>query len=258
MLTELQYEQIVERAKGFGYTSLQYPDYEGHRHYEVLHLGDNGILLAEGARRPSPVHWAANDAAALVSLLRLAPENITVPFVPREFTAPLMEAGLFVLAEFADFFNRNLAETASALTPPQSRFLSAEEAEEAAALSMAVRGQSRGFMGECAQWFCEWMGDGHVLALHENGALAGVCCVSIYNGGTTLWVRELAVSPLHQRKGYGRRLMEQALVYGRDRGAHKAFLAADLCNDGAIKLYESCGFSRSGEDTELQMARGVF
>ncbi|MCE5235586.1 MAG: GNAT family N-acetyltransferase [Eubacteriales bacterium] len=256
MLTETQYNAILESARGFSNISLHYPDYEEHRHYEVLHCGANGVLLAEPARDPSPVHWAANDAAALVSLLSLAPGNITVPFVPREFVAPLTEAGLFVLAEFADFFNLRLLETASALAPRQAEFLNADEAEAAAALSVAVRGQSRGFMGETAQWFRAWMEEGHVLALREDEALAGICCVTVYSGGTTLWVRELAVSPSFQRKGYGRRLMEQALLYGAERGAVKAFLAADLNNANAIALYESCGFSRRGDDTELQMARG--
>ena len=256
MLTETQYHAIVENARGFSHMSFHYPDYEEHRHYEVLHDGANGVLLAEPARDPTPVHWAANDAAALASLLSLLPGNITVPFVPREFIAPLTEAGLFVLAEFADFFNLRLLETASSLAPQQVEFLGADEADAAAALSMAVRGQSRGFMGETAQWFREWMEEGHVLVLREGETLAGICCVTVYNGGTTLWVRELAVSPCCQRRGYGRRLMEQALLYGAERGAVKAFLAADLNNANAIALYESCGFSRRGNDTELQMARG--
>ncbi len=258
MLTEEQYDEIVEQAKRFSYTSLQYPDYETHRHHTVLYRGERGILLFEEARDPSPVHWAANDADTLVSLLNLAPRNITVPFVPREFTAALEKAGLFILAEFADFFNMHLLETVSSLAPRETEFLTADDAERAAAISMEVRGQSRGFMGETAQWFREWMEQGHVLALRINGELAGVCCVTVYNGGTTLWVRELAVSPDHQHKGYGRRLMEQAILYGAERQAPKGFLAADLKNENAIALYESCGFSRRGAETEIQMARGDF
>jgi ribosomal-protein-alanine N-acetyltransferase len=258
MLTEEQYDEIVEQSKEFSYTSLQYPDYETDRHHTVLYRGERGILLFEDTRDPSPVHWAVNDANTLVSLLNITIQNIIVPFVPREFMATLEKAGFFILGEFADFFNLHLLETANAIVPRNLEFLHADEAEKAAAISMEVRGQSRGFMGETAQWFCEWMEQGHVLVLRENGELAGVCCVTVYNGGTTLWVRELAVSPDHQRKGYGRKLMEQAILYGTERGAKKGFLAADLKNDNAIALYISCGFLRRGEETEIQMARGNF
>lgn len=258
MLTQQQYDTLVERAEGFAFTSLQYPDYDGHRDYQVLYDGENGLLLAEMELSPSPVHWAANGEKELLALLALAPENITVPFVPKEFQQPLADAGFFVLGEFADFFNFKLVETAKTFTPQEAELLRTDEAEAASALSKAVRGQSRGFMGETAQWFTEWMEDGDVLVVREGGELAGVCCVTVYNSGTTLWVREIAISPAHQGKGYGRRLMEQALVYGARRGAVKAFLAADLQNTNAIALYESCGFARHGTETELQMARGNF
>jgi GNAT superfamily N-acetyltransferase len=258
MLTIEQHEEIVEQAKGFSFTSLQYPDYETDKHHTVSYRGERGILLFEDTRNPSPVHWAANDANTLISLLNAAPQNIVVPFVPREFSADLKKAGLFILGEFADFFNMQLLETASAIASQDFVYLTPSEAEKAAEISMKVRGQSRGFMGETAQWFCEWMEQGHVLVARVNGELAGVCCVTVYNEGTTLWVREIAVSPNHQRKGYGRKLMEQAILYGTERGAVKGFLAADLQNKNAIALYESLGFLRRGEETEIQMARGNF
>ncbi len=258
MLTQQQYDTLVERAESFAFTSLQYPDYDTHRGYQVLYSGENGLLLAEMELNPSPVHWAANSEKELLTLLALAPDSISVPFVPKEFLQPLTDAGFFVLGEFADFFNFKLVETANTFAPQEAELLRHNETEAASALSMAVRGQSRGFMGETAQWFAEWMEDGDVLVVREDGELAGVCCVTVYNSGTTLWVREIAVSPSHQRTGYGRRLMEQALIYGARRGAVKAFLAADLQNVNAIALYESCGFARHGTDTELQMARGNF
>ncbi len=258
MLTIEQHDEIVEQAKGFSFTSLQYPDYETDKHHTVSYCGEHGILLFEDTRDPSPVHWAVNDVNTLVSLLNKAPKNIVVPFVPREFVAALEKAGFFILGEFADYFNLHLLETANGIAPRDLVYLNTAETDKAAEISMKVRGQSRGFMGETAQWFCEWMEQGHVLAMRTDGELAGVCCVTVYNEGTTLWVREIAVLPNLQRKGYGRKLMEQAILYGTKHGATKGFLAADLQNKNAIALYESLGFLRRGDETEIQMARGNF
>jgi len=258
LVTPEQYDKLLQRAECFAFTSLQYPDYNSLRSYSLIREGDEGFLLCDDALHPSPIHWSANDAGALISLLHIAPDAVTVPFVPPSFVQPLTHAGFSVLAEFADYFNLHLAETAEKLPKRDLEFLRAEEAEAAARISMQVRGQSRGFMGETQEFFREWMRDNDILCVHANGQIAGFCCVAVYDGGTTLWVRELAVEPHCQGMGYGRRLFENAVLYGVLHGASKGFLAVDLKNDHAIALYERLGFTRRGEDSEIQMVRGEF
>ena len=257
MLNKTQYEALLERAGQYAFTSLQYPDYDELCACDVFADGEAGLALCDPSRAPARIHWAANGAEALKTLLTKAPHTAIIPFVPQAFVPVLAGAGFEVFAEFADHFNMDLARTAAGLAPHEPRFLRGEEAEEAAALSAAVRGQSRGFLGETPAFFLEWMQEGDVLAEHEHGELAGFCCVSIYNGGSTLWVREIAVRPQSQGKGVGRRLLEGAVLYGAARGAAKGFLAVDVHNDRAIGLYESLGFARRGAESEIQMARGM-
>jgi len=258
MVTPEHYDMLVKRTKKFAFTSLQYPDYDGDRSYSLIHESDDGILLCDVSLHPSPVHWAANDAGALLSLLNFAPEVVTLPFVPPSFVQPLVNAGFSILAEFVDYFNMHLAETAAKLDMQDVDHLRAEEAEVAARISMQVRGQSRGFMGETQEFFLRWMQENDILCVRANGEIAGFCCVALYDGGAVLWVRELAVEPQSQGIGYGRRLLENSILYGAIRGAVKGFLAVDLKNDHAIELYERLGFTRRGEESEIQMVRGDF
>ena len=57
-----------------------------------------------------------------------------------------------------------------------------------------------------------------------------------------LEVTGLAVDPLHQRMGVGRRLVEAAAGEARLRGARKLSLRVLGTNERARRLYEACGF----------------
>jgi [ribosomal protein S18]-alanine N-acetyltransferase len=56
----------------------------------------------------------------------------------------------------------------------------------------------------------------------------------------------LAVAPEARRLGLGRKLVVRFLYQARLRGAEAAFLEVSAENTGAIALYESAGFARSG------------
>ena len=51
----------------------------------------------------------------------------------------------------------------------------------------------------------------------------------------------IGVSPLHRRRGVGRRLIEILLDVGRRLGCHAARVLTDRANDTARRLYVSAG-----------------
>jgi len=55
-------------------------------------------------------------------------------------------------------------------------------------------------------------------------------------------IRNVAVSPNHQRKGYGRKLTEFAIHYMQNRGDMTIKLTVTKWNKNAIALYKSLGF----------------
>lgn len=57
----------------------------------------------------------------------------------------------------------------------------------------------------------------------------------------------LAVAPESRRLGLGRKLVSRFLYQARLRGAEAAFLEVSAENPAAISVYESVGFSRSGQ-----------
>lgn len=59
-------------------------------------------------------------------------------------------------------------------------------------------------------------------------------------------ILNIAVHPDHQRRGVGRRLLAEALMAGRERGAVATTLEVRSTNRSAIALYSSYGFRRAG------------
>ena len=53
---------------------------------------------------------------------------------------------------------------------------------------------------------------------------------------------KMAVDPVHQGRGLGRRLGEAAIQFARDAGAQTMFLLTNSSLTGAIRLYERLGF----------------
>lgn len=96
-----------------------------------------------------------------------------------------------------------------------------------------------------------------MLACREGDEIAGVACVALYGDesakGPVLWLRELAVTPARQGRGYGKALVLSALGYARARGARRAFLMADERNAGAISLYRAAGFLPGADEAQIDM-----
>ncbi len=56
------------------------------------------------------------------------------------------------------------------------------------------------------------------------------------------WINYLAVAPEHRRGGVGRRLMDDAQAWLRQRGCPKINLQVRHGNDAALRFYEAVGF----------------
>ncbi len=256
MLRETEFEEIYNKLQNYKYNSLQYTDFEDCPDAVILCNNDELILLQDKSKEPTMLYFAVNDFMLLVNELESIQDSLRLHFVPREFATELEKLGFVEWAEFADYFNFKLTDTAATCENAKSpAFLTQKECKEAALVSKKCALQSRGFEGETEEWFGEWIEENKVLIYRENDSIVGFCCVSIYNEGTTLWVREIAVDPAYQGTGIGKILMEQAITYGATNGAVKGFLMADILNKNAIGLYEKYGFAAKDTSGELQMIR---
>jgi ribosomal protein S18 acetylase RimI-like enzyme len=256
MICENAFGKLTERARGLKYSSMNYIDFEDCRNAEVLCGSDNLILLKDAAKTPAMLYFAVDDFEALVKIIADMQGKLRLHFVPKEFAPQLKALGFIEWAEFVDFWNRDLAKTASRFDDTgDAEYLEKDDCEEVAAISQRCELQSRGFEGASPEFLRDCLNEGKVIIWREGAEIAGFCCVSIYNEGTTLWLRVIAVDPAQQGRGISKKLMEQAIAYGVKNGAAKSFLAADVLNKNAIGLFKNYDFDAQNEESELQMVR---
>ena len=86
-----------------------------------------------------------------------------------------------------------------------------------------------------------YLGRGTMYALNDNGIKAA--CVVTDEGGGILEIKNLAVPPVFQRKGYGRRMVE--FLKETYRGTYKILQAGTGESPLTVPFYEACGFRRS-------------
>ena len=82
---------------------------------------------------------------------------------------------------------------------------------------------------------------GTMYALEEVGAVRAVCVVT--DEGGTLELKNLAVAPDCQRRGYGRRMVEFLCV--QCQGRYARLLVGTGDSPLTLPFYEACGFRRS-------------
>lgn len=78
------------------------------------------------------------------------------------------------------------------------------------------------------------------LVALEEGELVGYGFIAIVFEDAD--VANIAVSPLHRKKGVGRRLLEELLTTAKERGVQRVFLEVRVSNAPAISLYQGFGF----------------
>ena len=256
LIDKQQYNYIVDIIKSCKYTSIDHPEYAKFTKYEINKMDESTILLIDNSKSPIHIHWATNSLTHFIEDLKKLNTSIFVNFVPTEFVESLENIGFKIICEFIDFFNEDIKNTEITFSKYNNiEFLLPSELEQTSRVSRLCQLQSRGFTGETVAWFEKWIRENKVIVVKKDSDIIGYCCVSIYANGAILWIREIAVNPQYQRKGYGKLLIEQALCYGIDNGAKRGFLATDILNEQAIELYRKYNFvPRSGE-SEIQMIK---
>lgn len=267
MLNEKLFSLLKEKTENFKFTSMKYTDYSDVADFEVLRNDDNLILLCgyHSSMEWMEYHFAANTVEELLDSISKK-EKLHITFIPKEWVDHFKNNGFEVYAVFNDYINPDISNTEATIEP---ELLTEEECETAALVTQACKGQSRGFHGETPEWMKSWIRGEEssaadteaqncaVLIHRENDVIVGVLCTATYAHqsvkGPIVWVREVAVHPSYQRRGIARKLILQALSYGKAHGATRAFLAADECNEHAIHLYEQLGFVGKKEEAQIDM-----
>ena len=90
----------------------------------------------------------------------------------------------------------------------------------------------------------QYLERGALFVLYEDGRDAPIAvCVITDEGGGLAELKNLAVAPAYQRKGYGRAMVEFAAE--RCRGAFSALQVGTGDSPLTLPFYEACGFVRS-------------
>jgi GNAT superfamily N-acetyltransferase len=105
-------------------------------------------------------------------------------------------------------------------------------------------------------------GEGPAWVAVEGDAVVGT--VSAVPKRESLYVRSMAVLPAARGHGAGRRLLQEVEAFAAEEGFRSMVLSTTPFLAEAIRLYERCGFARTGEGPHdlagtplLTMARRV-
>lgn len=261
MITQAAFSSIQQKAASFPYTALAYTEYDDVASYDWVADTALGVLLRgyDTEARCIQFLWASGTPAFLIDRVQ---EPSLVPFIPSAWVKELEQHGFAVRNAWHDYFLESLPTVQT--EPPL--LIKPCDADEAAKLTAACRGDSRGFTGQTADWIAAWLrgedgvDDPAILGERDaNGDLIGLLCTGTYarqdGSGKMVWIRELCVHPRARNRGIGHKLILQALRYGAEHGGSKAFLAADEQNTGAIHLYQSVGFCPGADESQIDMLR---
>ncbi|MFA5501788.1 MAG: GNAT family N-acetyltransferase [Sulfurovaceae bacterium] len=95
---------------------------------------------------------------------------------------------------------------------------------------------------------------GYILSLVSENNVVGVC--ALFNEGNGIFeLARMAVSPLHQGKGFGQTLILHALSKLVEIGAKKVYLVSNTKLEAAITLYKKHGFKTISMGQHLVYSR---
>ena len=84
----------------------------------------------------------------------------------------------------------------------------------------------------------------YFFAERREGVIVGYVCVRLMYEEAQ--VCNLAVLPEYRRQGIGTALVSHVLEFSKQQGCERCELEVNVCNEGALALYEKCGFERAG------------
>lgn len=211
----------------YKYTSIQYIEYDDLLNADLIKNDNDYIMLVDKSKSPNILYFATNDVEKMLCEIDYFNGVIRINFVPHKFIDSFKRHGFIEWAEYADFFNEDIQGTVKKFgLIKEPVFLKLIECDMISDMSKKCENQSRGFTGESAEWFADWIKENDTIVIKNVNDIIGFCCVSIYANGTILWIREIAVLPKFQGKGFGKKLMQQALKYGADKGVKRGFFSS--------------------------------
>lgn len=174
-----------------------------------------------------------------------------ISFIPSDQVETMKTYGYEVYGHYKEYRMKNIP-----LSDTPLQVVSDNELHALVDISYKCQFQTRGFLGHDENWFQEWIENGDhqipvngvsdLLVIKEEETIAGYACIAVYNG--VLWIREIAIDPEFQCKGYGRKLLEMAFLYGHEHDANKSYLMADTLNAPGHKLYTSLGYQETSDE----------
>lgn len=264
-MKETIFSTIKDNLNRYRYTSMKYTDFEDICDYEIISNTEHLILLC-GYNKTAKMyeyHWAANSTKDIVD--RIEKEQCFITFIPYEWVIEFRNAGFSIRSAWHDYFKHSLSDISN--DADDAVTLKYTECKEASEITISCRNQSRGFTGETEEFMKEWLSNSDennrystiFIERSDTGEIIGLVCTTIYGydseKGPISWIREVCVRPDYQNRGIARKLIIQALSYGKKKGATRAFLAADEENKNALHLYKSIGFEPSLEDSQIDMIK---
>jgi len=175
MIGKDTFNTLIERAKKFKYSSINYINFDDCKSAELLKDSDNLILILDKSKSPARLYFAANEFKPLINIIAGISGKLRLHFVPREFAADIKSIGFVEWAEFLDFWNTGLTKTASHFDSQNDiKYLDEDEIEGASAVSKRCELQSRGFESVQTDCFLAWLRDGAVIVHKKDSVMTGV------------------------------------------------------------------------------------
>lgn len=266
-------QDLLQVAKEKAFHSRAYlPHLELEPAIDLLFSGvyHDAVLFGESNEKGLEIHWAADSIEDLLAGVQQVMaeqsrplQRVYLEFIPPAWEPAMLAAGFSVVSEWVDAFLTGLDQMS---LRPSGRVpiteLSKSDIQLVAQITQSCTGYSREFRGETAQQVRDWLQDepvssGFIAWLGERAI--GAVLTSMYGfdspKGSVCFLRELAVSPLFQRRGVGKELCLAAFAWGKQQGATRSFLHVDICNEPAISLYEKLGFELVPGRGQINMAR---
>lgn len=80
-----------------------------------------------------------------------------------------------------------------------------------------------------------------LLEVRQEGQLIGLLVLKQIEAGISE-IMNLSVTPLFQKRGVGRQLIEHAITHSKERNDQKIIVATGTTSVGPLLLYQKCGF----------------
>lgn len=264
-MTKDEFLNVSKNITNFQFKTLHEIEYDDVGSFSVIRNDSEAILLLDHSIDfgKDQLHFAVNDLNIVIDYLQ-DKNDVLICFFPNDKVDMFLSKGYEIFGMWHDYFNRNISDYTD---NEQASFLQPEDYVTASEITLACKDQTRGFMGSSTEWIKGWMDSNSdiiikagvrnntILTHYEGSKMVGIICIGTYYNDEILWVRELAVLPAYQRRGIGEKLIRQALYYGHNKGAKKAFLHVDETNEGAISLYKRLGFNPSKEPPEINLLK---